>query len=71
MSEVEFIVKLELTPLVLTRDQVASVLQVPPDTIENLHRTRQLCGFQIGKHLRWDPDHVRAFAKQLATDGKS
>ena len=70
MGDIESTIKLELTPLVYTREQVASVLQVSPDTIENLHRTKQLCGFQIGKHLRWWPDDVRGFAEALARNGR-
>ena len=59
-------VNLELKPLIYTREQVARVLQVPPGTIEDLHRTGQLTGFKVGRHLRWWPEHVREFAEQLA-----
>ena len=66
MSETETTIKLELVPFVLTRAQVATLLQVPEDTIENLHRTAQLPGFKVGKHLRWWPESVRKFAETLA-----
>ncbi|MCH8880656.1 MAG: helix-turn-helix domain-containing protein [Planctomycetes bacterium] len=71
MDDVPTTIKLELTPLVLTRGQVATLLQVPEDTIENLHRTKQLPGFLVGKHLRWRLDDVRGFAETLARDGRS
>ena len=66
MADVETIIRLELVPHVLTRAQVAALLQVPEDTVENLHRTGQLSGLKIGKHLRWWPDNVRKFAEALA-----
>ena len=66
MADVPTTIRLELVPHVLTRAQVATLLQVPEDTIENLHRTGQLSGLKIGKHLRWWPDNVRKFAEALA-----
>ena len=66
MAENETTIKLELTPLVLTGAQVGKLLQVPKDTVDNLHRTGQLPGFLVGKHLRWWPDDVRGFAEALA-----
>lgn len=51
--------------LVFTREQVAALLQVSEDTIANLHRTGQLRGVKIGKHLRWRPADVRAFVEGL------
>ena len=71
MAETETTIKLELVPHVLTRAQVAALLQVPEDTIENLHRTGQLSGLKIGKHLRWWPDDVRKFAETLANNDRS
>ena len=70
MAETETTIKLELSPLVLTEAQVGKLLQVPRATVANLHRTKQLCGFQIGKHLRWWPDDVRGFAEALARNGR-
>lgn len=70
MAETETTSRLELTPLVLTKAQVGTLLQVPADTVENLHRTGQLSGFLVGKHLRWLPDDVREFAKALARNGR-
>ncbi len=70
MADIETTIKLELVPLVLTREQVGTLLQVSADTIENLHRTGQLSGFLVGKHLRWWPDDVRKFAENLARNGR-
>ncbi len=70
MAEAETTIKLELTPLVLTREQVGELLQVPADTVDNLHRTNQLRAFKIGKHLRWWPEHVCQFAERLAGNGR-
>lgn len=53
-------------PLVLTVEQVAELLQVSRDTVENLHRTRQLPAVRIGKHNRWRPQDVRRFVENLA-----
>ncbi len=64
-------ITLKLTPLVLTREQVGELLQVSADTVDNLHRTNQLRAFKIGKHLRWWPEHVREFAEQLASNGRT
>lgn len=52
-------------PLVLTVEQVAALLQVSRDTIENLHRTRQLPAVRIGKHNRWRLQDVRGFVDRL------
>ena len=59
-------------PLLLTREEVAAVLQVPADTVDNLHRVRHLRGCRVGKHLRWRPDDVRSFVAKLGdeTDGE-
>ncbi len=70
MDDVQTTIRLELTPLVLTREQVGELLQVLADTVDNLHRTQQLRAFKIGKHLRWWPEHVRQFAEQLAGNGR-
>ena len=53
--------------LVLTRKQVAERLQVPVDTVENLHRTGQLRGVKVGKHKRWRPTDVETFVQQLGS----
>ena len=52
-------------PLLLTREDVAAVLQVPWPTIDNLHRTKRLPGQKVGKHLRWRPQDVHAFVDNL------
>ena len=48
-----------MAKLLLDKDQTASVLNVPPATIENLHRCRQLRGVLVGRNLRWKPETVR------------
>ena len=60
-----------IAPLVLTRDQVAEQLQVPPDTIENLHRTHQLKGVKIGRHLRWTLSCVEKFVAGLTAEDET
>lgn len=71
MDDLATTIELKLTPLVFTRAQVATLLQVPEDTVENLHRTGQLSGLKIGKHLRWWPDDVRGFVEALANSERS
>ena len=51
--------------LLLDKDQTAAVLNVPPATIENLHRARLLRGCLVGKHLRWRPSDVRKYVDSL------
>ena len=55
-------------PLVLSKDEVAKALNVRKATVENLHRTHQLRGIKVGKHLRWKPDDVRRFVEQLHSE---
>lgn len=54
-----------LSRLLLSREQVAELLGVPPATVDNLHRTRQLPAVQVGKYNRWKPEAVRRFVEQL------
>lgn len=49
----------------LTDEQTAKLLAVTPDTIRNLHRTGQLRGVLVGRHLRWRPADVRHFIDNL------
>ena len=65
MAETETTSKLDLTPLVLTREQVAALLQVSGDSIGNLHRTKQLIGVKVGKFLRWRLPDVKAYIDGL------
>lgn len=51
--------------VVLNKDETAAVLGVTPDTIENLHRTGQLRGVKVGKHLRWRPRDIVRFVDAL------
>ena len=46
-------------------NEVGVMLGVPPATVHNLHRTRQLPGLLCGKHLRWHRDDVVAFVESL------
>ena len=65
MADVETTSKLDLTPLVLTRPQVGALLQVSGDSIDNLHRTKQLCAVKCGKHNRWRLSDVQAYIEAL------
>ena len=69
MADVETTIKLDLTPLVLTRPQVAALLQISEDSIDNLHRTRQLVAVKCGKFLRWRPLDVKAYIEALIPGG--
>ena len=55
-------------PLVLNRESVAALLDVPLSTIDNLHRIGELQAFRIGKHNRWHVDDVRAFIERARKD---
>ena len=52
-------------PLVLNRQRVAALLDVPVATVDNLHRVGALPGLKIGKHLRWDRRDVQGFVDEL------
>jgi len=65
MADVETTSKLDLTPLVLTRPQVAALLQISEDSVSNLHRTKQLCAVKCGKFLRWRLPDVKAYIEGL------
>lgn len=51
--------------LVLNAEGVAAMLCVSSETVQNLHRTHQLRGIKIGKHLRWRPKDIEAFVEGL------
>ncbi len=69
MAETETTIKLELTPMVLTCQQVAELLHVPEATIVNLHRMGQLSAIKCGKHLRWRRADVERYVSQLTPGG--
>ena len=69
MADVETTIRLDLTPLVLTRPQVAALLQISEDSIDNLHRTKQLIGVKVGKFLRWRLPDVKAYIEGLIPGG--
>jgi len=56
-----------LSRLLLTDEQVASLLGVNVTTIRNLHRCGVLQGAQVGKYLRWHPADVQDYANSLRT----
>lgn len=56
-------------PLMWDSETTAAALSVPRSTIENLHRTRQLEGFVVGRHLRFRPSDVRQFVDELQNGG--
>lgn len=51
--------------LLLDKGAAAQRLGVPESAIENLHRTRQLRGVQIGKSLFWRPSDLVKFVDEL------
>ena len=65
MGDVETTSKLDLTPLVLKRGQVAELLQVSEDSVDNLHRTKQLQAIKCGKHRRWRRSDVETYVANL------
>lgn len=59
----------QIPALVLTRDQVAGLLQVRSDTVTNLHRMGELRGVLIGRHLRWRLGDVENYVRGLGPGG--
>ena len=57
-----------MAKLLLTREEVSQLLEVPADTITNLHRVRLLPGVKVGKHLRWKPEAVQEYVDGLAPE---
>lgn len=57
-------------PWVMTMAVVAKLLTVTTETVQTLHRTGQLRGVIIGRHLRWRPDDVRRFIAELKPRGE-
>jgi excisionase family DNA binding protein len=51
--------------LVLTREETAEVLSVPPGTVDYLHRVRRLPAVRVGKENRWKPDTIRRYVESL------
>ena len=49
-------------------EYVVVLLSVPPETIVNLHRTHQLRGVRVGKHVRWLPKDVQRFVDGLEAE---
>ena len=52
-------------PLLLTKQQVCDKLSIGHSTLYNLHRGKKLRGHKVGKELRWTPDSVQAYVKEL------
>lgn len=63
MVDIEVTVKLELEPLVLTREQVAKLLQISEDSIDSLHRTKQLMAVKWGNTAGGDSRMSRTTSK--------
>ena len=59
------------TALLLTAEGAAEALAVPESTIRNLHRTGQLPGVLVGKHLRFSPAALHAFVERLDAEAES
>lgn len=54
-----------LSRLLLTREQVSTVLGVPPKTVNYLHRMGQLPAVKVGKFCMWKPETVRHYVSTL------
>ena len=57
-----------MSQLLLDRSEVAVLLRVPENAVNNLHRCRQLRGVLVGRNLRWKPETVRQFVDGLNSD---
>ena len=57
-----------LSQLLLTREEVAELLHVSPETVKHLHRMRQLPAVRVGKACMWKPETVRAFVSGLTAE---
>ena len=55
-------------PLLLTKDAVAELLAIDPETVTNLHRFKKLRGCKVGRALRWRPEDVTRFVAELQPD---
>jgi excisionase family DNA binding protein len=66
MSTKEPVSGMEQYPPILTVDQAAQLLQVPPRTIYDWHSRRLLkgCSFRAGKHLRFFRDRLLTHVAQ-------
>ena len=60
--------KLTDLPILLSDDQVSGMLGLPVQTVRNLHRTNQLRGKVIGRHLRWLRADIDRFVESLEGD---
>ena len=60
-----------LSRLLLNRAQVASVLDVPAETVDYLHRVRKLRAVRVGKFNRWRPRDVQAYVDTLENETDS
>ena len=58
-------------PLLLTPEGAAEALSVPEATVRNLHRTGQLPGVLVGKHLRFSHATLRSFVEHLDEEAES
>ena len=56
--------------IVLTRDQVAKVLSIRPESVDHLHRVGALKGIKIGKMLRWRPDDLRRYVRDADAEAQ-
>ena len=54
-----------LNPLLLTREQVAYLLNIRPEAVYHLHRVGRLRGVRISKELRWARQAVDVFVRGL------
>ena len=54
-----------LNKLLLTRVEVAKLLETEESTINNLHSVGRLRAVRVGRYNRWKPADVKAFVEQL------
>ena len=58
----------KLDKCLLDAASVAYMLSITEDGVKCLHRCGKLEGRKCGRHLRWLPERVEAFAKSLFED---
>lgn len=59
------------TPKLLTKSDVAAVLNSEPGTVYYLHRVGELRGHRVGKQLRWFPRDVDAYLERLSQEDEA
>ena len=55
-----------LGKLLLSKDEVAELLGVSAETVDYLHRVKNLRGVRVGKRNLWRPHDVQEYVEKLA-----